>query len=212
PSLPAVALPTSEGRNHLWKNTREAVRYIYKHHRDDADWFLKADDDTYVIMENLRYMLIKHDPREPVYFGCRFKFPLAHTQGGYMSGGPGYVMSREAVERFVEKALPNPALCPPLQKDEDVGMGKCMHAVGVEAGDSRDELGRWRFLPFEPEFHINPDNRKGYKWKWFSCHSYYSFSEGLQCCSDTVISFHYISPEQMHILEYLIYHVHPYGL
>ena len=32
----------------------QAFNYIWENHRDDADWFIKVDDDTYLIMENLK--------------------------------------------------------------------------------------------------------------------------------------------------------------
>ncbi|EDV90270.1 GH23497 [Drosophila grimshawi] len=162
--LDAVALPIGEGLDNLWGKTKEAFEYIYEHHMNDADWFLKADDDTYMIVENLRYMLYPYNPNTPVYFGCKFK---PHVKQGYMSGGAGYVLSREAVRRFVVEAIPNPKLCKKENTgEEDTQIGECLENVKVLAGDSRDANGRGRFFPFVPEHHLIPSFMDKEFWYW----------------------------------------------
>lgn len=44
--LNTISLPVEEKRTSLWDKTRFALQYIYNYHFDDADWFLKADDDS----------------------------------------------------------------------------------------------------------------------------------------------------------------------
>jgi len=141
-SFPTISFGMEKGREHLTTKTMRAFDYIYEHHINDADWFLEADDSTYVIMENLRYLLSEHSPHEVIYFGEPF---IVLDKQGYFSGGAVYVLSRAALERFGKR---DRKLCTSDGASEDMDLGKCLGYLNVSLGDSRDHLGKRRFHCF----------------------------------------------------------------
>ena len=142
---------------------------VWEKHGEGLDFLIKADDDTFVIMDNLMARLQRRDPEVPFMMGHKMTnevdlnifsvnieeldiyFPQGFT---FLSGGPGYVMSRAAVRRLVMEGL-SPGgshLCRDkvkrLNGGEDLEMGSCALRLGIALTSSEME-GRTTFLPFK---------------------------------------------------------------
>ncbi|CAH8540404.1 unnamed protein product [Schistosoma mattheei] len=206
--LPSIAVINTEGRNLLWNKTAGAIKYMAKHYANDYDYFMKADDDSYVIVENLRKILHKENPDKPFIMGRRFK---PFVKQGYMSGGGGYVLSRAGLLN-IANGLENNAVCQSNKYAfaEDVKLGSCAEATNVSVIDSLDAEGRECFHPFSPSHMLTKDTN-GYP-EWYLKYNYHRIDTGFDCCSDYAVSFHYIRPEEMYLYEYMLYHLHPYGI
>ena len=76
-SMGAIAIPNiaDSSYENLWNKHRETLRYIWDHYQEEYEWFFKADDDTYAIIENLKAFLaspkiqLEHNRGKPLHIG-----------------------------------------------------------------------------------------------------------------------------------------------
>ncbi|KAI6661381.1 hypothetical protein LOD99_9964 [Oopsacas minuta] len=186
--LPFVRFPLQETRDNLWHKTVFAFRHIYENYLDEFDWFMKADDDTFIVVDNLITFLSGYNYNKSYVFGREF------VQNGvtFPSGGSGYVFSRGALKQFMKGFDEN---CGDFEGIlEDVNIGICLSKLGMELTDTRDSLGRFRFNPLSARDHLF--TRRGYNPQWIYDIEKYEMREEQYCCASDVITFHYMGIEE----------------
>ncbi|EXJ81508.1 hypothetical protein A1O1_07572 [Capronia coronata CBS 617.96] len=84
-----------------WKNIPMLHKAYTKY--PNADWYVTIDADTYLGWTNLLLLLRQLDPDEPLYAGCVYW----HGPTTFAQGGTGYILSRNAVQRFEKVRSPS---------------------------------------------------------------------------------------------------------
>ena len=164
----------------MWLKTRAAFKYIYDNHLNEFDWFYKADDDAYVIMENLRYFLSHYDSAKAHFFGRH----IVNRRGKFESGGAGYVFTRKVLSELYE-AMKNTTSCKETAKFEDIELANCLIHRNIYPEDAKDYLGRHIFHHYE---RADDMKRSG-------------------TFSNATVSFHYIPKSAMYEFEFLLYKI-----
>ncbi|KAH7687736.1 Protein BUS-4, partial [Aphelenchoides avenae] len=122
---------------------------------------------------------------------------------GYNSGGT-YVLSNGAMRIFAENLYNNSKLCP-CADFEDMGIALCFENMRIFPSDTRDSQGRQRFLAYRLDQHRRSD-------KIVSGWSMDPVKEGMDGISSQLINLHHVTPDQMRLADFFLYHVRRPGI
>uniref|UniRef100_A0A0K0F457 N-acetylgalactosaminide beta-1,3-galactosyltransferase n=1 Tax=Strongyloides venezuelensis TaxID=75913 RepID=A0A0K0F457_STRVS len=209
-SLPSIGADVVEGRDTLWEKIRFGLEYVYLHYFNKYDWFLLADDDSFVIMENMRFFLLSQNSNTTLHYGFRMKDMKFKNKEGYVQGGGGDVLSKMDLQIIVNYGFQNDSLCGNGNGDSgDTELGKCLSNIGIKIGETRDFQSRLTFLPGTPDAFTGVD--KNQIFNSFQKLSYYTLNRGIESLSEYLISLHYLSGHNMYIIEYLMYRANVFG-
>jgi hypothetical protein len=196
--------------DNIWEKSYLMWAELSRKFAFDAEWFVKVDDDTFLMVENLKNYLKYFNPSVPHYLG----HVLLHKWGGsnaVFNSGTAYVLSQAALlkvgpvlrnlkyektcreKQFPQRrnlfSAPYPACVDRGGREEDLSMSICLRRVGVYPEQTTDEKGGERFLPFHYDGHVKYE-RSDYEWFWR--HKPRLTGSGKNCCVDehAIISSH----------------------
>uniref|UniRef100_A0AC35UB33 N-acetylgalactosaminide beta-1,3-galactosyltransferase n=1 Tax=Rhabditophanes sp. KR3021 TaxID=114890 RepID=A0AC35UB33_9BILA len=210
-SIPSIQVIPKDDYSLSMLKMRNGLKHVYKQHGDKYDYYLKCDDDAYLVMENLRGFLLNKDSNKAHFHGFKMNGLTADFGKLFVSGGPGFIMSKAAVKKIVEVGFDDPKYC--TQEDnvpEDVHFAKCFERLNVTFGEARDSRGGLLIVPVSPGEIANPIKDET-RVAWFRGVSYYKYDPGTKSMADFPIAFHYVTGNEQYALDYLLYHASVLG-
>ncbi|CAB4063117.1 C1GALT1 [Lepeophtheirus salmonis] len=161
-----------------------SLDYVYNNYIDKIDWVLKTSDEVFTIPENLHYFINskKLKSSDPLWFGSEY---LSPSKSVFMSR-EGYVMSKAAVVKLMTegKKLPkDKCKTQEHQLNEEDELAKCLKALDVKTVDTRDQLGRHRFISYDLGEMIIPVSDPNKREKRLR----FPYQNGPNCCAQDPI-------------------------
>jgi glycoprotein-N-acetylgalactosamine 3-beta-galactosyltransferase len=197
-SIVYIADEQLEHRKHLSEKVLLALLHIHQYYGNDYDWFFKGDDDTYVIVDNLRHFLRRRSSNHSFYYGY-----VAKTHDRlYPSGGAGYVLSQCALKQFAEQILVDVDQRRRCRFDraEDINLAYCLARIGIFVVNARDNEQLETFHPMTFEQHF-----LGKFTRWIEMNAQFPQRHADKCCSSLTISFHSLSIDELRMMDFLLY-------
>lgn len=118
------------------KNTKvkekyqEAISKIYNVYGNESDWTLVATDDTYIIVENIRFLINRTSPDSKIMYGYITDFSLSrkypHMYNKYSSV---MLLSRAAMNQYTHKS--KAVACPSDSTLLNLYDMLCMKKLGI---------------------------------------------------------------------------------
>jgi hypothetical protein len=181
----------------MWQKTRSTIKYVHERYRNDYDWFFFAGDDIFLVVENLLAYLESDNLTAAI--GGNYTYDTPVLIGGLMNGrrpfrifvfgGSGYVMNRAGLDMFANQVYP---ACHASDRSsmEDVLITECMRKFNAKIPNTADAKGRNRFARFSPDMY------------WYTK---IARRVGLRCCTEDLISLHYLLPKDIYFFERFLY-------
>lgn len=188
-------------------NTDNAYRFIFSEFGEQYDWFLKTNGSSYVVMENLRYKLFAYQPEDGIGVGL---VKNNSRNDMYLSDKAGYALSKKALNLLVD-GIDNNKNCSLsiIELNDEERIGYCLKAMGVRFAKSTDEHDKELFYEQDLDHFLLPNENVKLPSPWYQ---EYKVDHNLDKASNYSISFCEMDWKRMHVMEFLIYQLRPYGI
>ena len=188
--LPMFHLPNyQESFDKLTDKVYEALKFIYSKYIF-YEWYVKADDDTLMLIDNLRSFLKDKKSTSSVTYGLILE--MDDIESGYLQGGAGYVISNTALKSIGNKLTNEEGFCPNSGR-EDTDLAKCFRKLSIYTEKTIDENNCQRFQAFGLKVIF-----EGRYPSWFyQQHQKKELKKGIEAFSNTTISVHGMTPINM---------------
>jgi hypothetical protein len=183
--------PDNHGYHNQVTRERAVLKLLHTNHSGKYDWVLHMDPDGFVIVENVKRILVQRPLDSPQYVGRSALEGDANEYGEFefIAGGGGSILNANAVEKMYPHLDTKVCGAGWISYKWDVLLGRCLKSLGVFPSGVDDIEGK-HFFHF-----MNPKA--------------ISLREGVRTISHLTAVFHYCDPVWQERLARVVYGTSP---